>query len=149
MAKKKRKGKLVRLTGDELKELKNGPIRHPTGLDPFLTVWARVLFNRVGYHLYPAFEKWELGFMRDAHPGREMFVWEGIARAYEAYLSDHPQCDSQAIVGNLAVISSGGGFEQETEETENLRTVFRNIWKRMIEDTDATLKEVRQSLGDD
>ena len=135
------------MTGEDLKKMKQGPIRH-TGLDPFLTAWARTLFDRVGHHLYPAFEQWELGFMRDTHPEREIFVWEGIARAYEQYLTDHPETDARKLAGCMSAISMGGRFQEETEETEAMRTVFQGIWNRMIDETDVVLEQVRLTLGD-
>ena len=123
------------------------------GLNPFLISWAHRLFERVGYHLYPAFEKWQLKLLRNARPERELFAWEDIARAYEAWLSDHPECDTRAVAACLATISIGistsGVFERETQETKDLRTVFQCIWKPMIYDRDTVRREVRLSLGDD
>ena len=87
-------------------ELHDGPVRH-SDLGPLLTLWASNLFDRIGHHLYPTFEQWELGFLRDAQPQSEMVVWEAIARAFAAYLSGHPDCDKAAVASDVAMISMG------------------------------------------
>jgi hypothetical protein len=94
MSKRKKPKREKRLV--PLDELKQGPIRHKQGLSPLLTELARELFRRVGHYAYPSFEQWELGFMRDSHPWREILIWEAICRAYEAYVATHPEAKNDA-----------------------------------------------------
>jgi len=121
---KKPEKRLVRLN-----ELKQGPIRHKQGLSPLLTDLARNLFQRAGHYIYPSFEQWELGFMRDMHPWREILVWEVICRAYEAYLAIHPDAAKDAkIIPALAAISAGGTLEKEPERFQELQELYRDAW---------------------
>ena len=148
MAKIEPAAKLGKLTAVDPKEVQAGPIWH-SELRPFLAGWARKLYGRVGHHLCPTLEQWELGFLHDAQPQSEMFVWECIARAYEAYLSDHPNCDTCAVFSDLTLISLHAAFEGKSGATEELRELYCCIWKRMTDDGDAVREEVRQSLGED
>jgi hypothetical protein len=136
-------GKLEKVNPDDLKP---GPIRHPGGLDQVLTKWARSLYERIGFHLYPSFEQWELGFMRDAQPQREMFVWEAIAAAYETYLKDHPGCDKEIVATTLAGLSAGGTFDTETPETDTLRALWQRTWGQFTVDPEAKFREIARQL---
>jgi hypothetical protein len=80
MAKKKPRKELQEVP---LEDLKQGPICHEKGLTPLLEEIARAIFSKVGHLVYPTFEQWELGFMRDLHPWREILVWENIARTFD------------------------------------------------------------------
>jgi hypothetical protein len=141
----KKKGTIRKITGEELKKMKQGPLRH-TELDPFLTAWARSLYERAGYTMYAAFEQWELGFMRDTNPHLEMMTWECIARATEAYLTEHPDKESKEIVSPLTAISMGAEFKQETDETRDLRNRFRRIHDSIADDIEGTLSDIEGSL---
>jgi len=121
---KKREKRTVRLNGP-----RQGPIRHKQGLSPLLTDLARNLFQRAGRYVHPSFEQWELGFMRDMHPWREILVWEVICRAYEAYLARHPEAANVAkIIPALAAISAGGTLEKEPEKSQELQELYREAW---------------------
>jgi len=137
-------GKLEKVNPDDLTQ---GPIRHPGGLDQVLTKWARSLHQRIGFHFYPAFEQWELGFMRDAQPQREMFVWEAIAAAYETHLKDHPDCDKEVVATTLAGLSAGGTFDTETPGTEALRALWRKTWAQFTADPEGKFREISNRIG--
>jgi hypothetical protein len=140
----------ITLTGEELaKACKATPIRHPDGLDPFLTDWARQLFDRVGQFIRPTFEQWEIGFMRDTNPHRELFVFEAIARTFESYLAEWPQCDKRKVAGILSGISMGAEFKEEDRQTRRLRAIWLPIWQSMSADPTAVLKQVAQTLPDE
>lgn len=144
---KKLPGKVVQLTPEQMKELRPSPVQHPVGLGPFLTAWALDLFERLAHRLYRSFNEWELGFMRDASPASELFIWEGITRTYEAYARECPECDSMTVVRDLIGISSGGVPKEQTTQWERLTTLYRDIWKQMTRDSDATVKDIRRSLS--
>ncbi len=128
MAKKKRR---VKRGKTPLRDIKEGPIRHKEGLSPLLEKLARAIFQKVGHFVHPSFEHWELGFMRDLHPWREILVWETIARTVDLYLSKHPDtvC-SKEIVGTLASISTGHVPQNATDTENELRNLFIEAHKR-------------------
>jgi hypothetical protein len=74
-------------------KIKPGPLRHKKGLSPVLEQIARTLYSKVGHFVYPSFEQWEIGFMRDMHPWWELLIWEAIARTHDLYLAKHPDAD--------------------------------------------------------
>ena len=110
MAKKKRHSEPQDVP---LEDLKQGPIRHEKGLTPLLEEIARAIFSKVGHFVYPTFEQWELGFMRDMHPESEVTLWCSIAAAWlayhEKYLNDKalPDEDERKLLGALIAISTG------------------------------------------
>ncbi len=123
MAKKKKRRKEIRQV--PLDDIKQGPIRHKKGLTPLLEKLARSLFSKVGHFAYPTFEQWELGFMRDKHPWREILLWENIARTFDLYLADHPEAaNNKQVVGLIAAISTGYASKNETELEKELRKLF-------------------------
>jgi hypothetical protein len=126
MAKKKKRRKIEKIP---VKDIKPGPIRHKQGLSPLLERTARDLFSRVGHFVYPSFEQWELGFMRDMQPWREVLIWEVIARAFDLYSAKHPDADGDRVVGVLSAISTGHVFENETEMDKELRELFLEAGK--------------------
>ncbi len=127
MAKKKKKRKEFRLV--PVDKLKPGPLRHKRGLSPLLEQIARMLYSKVGHFVYPSFEQWELGFLRDMHPWREILVWEAIARTHDLYVAKHPDADMQQPVGTIVSISLGHVSEKETEAEKELRTLFSEACK--------------------
>jgi hypothetical protein len=123
MAKKKRSGEQRDVPLDDIKQ---GPIRHKKGLTPLLEGLARAIYAKVGHLVYPTFEQWELGFMRDLHPWREILIWENIARTYDLYVAEHPEAaNDEQIVSTIAVISTGHVSENETENEQELRRLYR------------------------
>ena len=134
MAKKKRRGKIRKAS---LRDIKQGPIRHKAGLSPLLEELARAIFQKVGHFVHPSFEHWELGFMRDLHPWREILVWETIARTFDLYVAEHPDAVcSKEIVGTLISISTGQLPQNATER--ELRNLFiearQRQWVSLLEE---------------
>ncbi len=114
-----------------LEDIKQGPIRHKKGLTPLLEELARVLFSKVGHFVYPTFEQWELGFMRDTHPWREILIWENIARTFDLYVAEHPEAaNSEQVVGTIVSISMGQVSENETENEKELCNLFIEAYKK-------------------
>jgi len=122
MAKKKKKRKEYRQV--PVGKIKPGPLRHKRGLSPLLEQIGRMLYSKVGHFVYPSFEQWEIGFMRDMHPWREILIWEAIARTHDLYLAKHPDADMQQPVGTIVSISLGHVSEKETKVERELRTLF-------------------------
>lgn len=61
----------------------------------------------VGKLTGPSYEKWELDFLCEEHPDRELAVWRSIGEALKAYMADHPEADPQHIIGLLLTVSNG------------------------------------------
>ncbi len=123
---KKKKKRLGEIRKVPLEDITQGPIRHKKGLTPLLEELARAIFAKVGHFVYPTFEQWDLGFMRDMHPWREILIWENIARAFDLYVAEHPEAaNSEQIVGTIVSISTGYVSENETETEKELRKLYR------------------------
>ena len=102
------KDKKERLREVPLEDIKQGPIRQQEGLTPLLEQLAKAIFAEVGYLLCPTFEEWELGFLRDVHPWREILIWENIARTFDLVVAKRPQAAySKLIAGTIVSISTG------------------------------------------
>jgi len=98
-----------------LSALGPAPIRHAS-LPVDLLEKIRVLFHTVGRYVYDekyTLEQWETGFMRDAHPEREVAVWSRIACAWKQYHVRHLEDEvrnykyEQRLVTALIGISTG------------------------------------------
>lgn len=126
MAKKKRRSEMQEVP---LEDIKQGPIRQQERLTPLLEQLAKAIFTKVGYLLYPAFEQWELGFLRDVHPWREILVWENIARTFDRFVAKHPKAaHSKLIVGTIVSVSTGHVPENSIQE--ELRTLYTEACKK-------------------
>jgi len=112
-----------------------------TKLDPLLALWARQLFDRVGNLIIPTLEQWELGVLRASQPQSKMAVWECIARAYEHFLAEHPDCDKAAVATDLFIASMFGTPNKE------LHRLHRITWNRMNGNVKAVRKEILRSLA--
>ena len=125
--KKKRRGEIREVP---LKDLKLGPLRHKKGLTPLLEELARAILAKLGHFVHTTFEQWELGFMRDMHPWREILIWETIARTFDLYSAKHPDADGEQVVGTIVVISTGKVSENESETEKELREMYAEARKK-------------------
>jgi len=93
-------------------QLQPGPIRHES-LPPGLLERIKAVFDLIGGYLGSTLEQFEIGFMRDMHPEREVAVWCSIAFAWAAYhekfLGDEllPDAEEKKLIGALIGISTG------------------------------------------
>jgi hypothetical protein len=62
-------------------------IRHKS-LPPDLLGHIRAVYNVIGPYLGKTLDQFEIDFMRDMHPEREVALWCGIAKAWLAYDED-------------------------------------------------------------
>lgn len=105
--KKKAKRKMVKL-----RKLKPGPIRH-VALPAQLLDQIGAAYKVLGPYLDTTLEQFELGFMRDMHPVREIAIWNRIAAAWRSYhdkfFDGKPQSmeEGKKIVGALVAHSTG------------------------------------------
>ena len=92
--------------------LRPGPIRHKS-LPPDLLGQIRAVYDVIGPYLDMTLEQFEIGFMRDMDPEREVAIWCGIAKAWLAYHEDFlenetlPDEEERKLLGALIAISTG------------------------------------------
>jgi hypothetical protein len=108
----------------DAKDVKPGPIRHE-GLSPKMEEVARFTYQAVGHLISPTFEQWELGFLRDSRPERELFLWLVITEAFNRAVADHPDLDEMLIVSDLAAISTGA------ESTHGLADYYHSVLRKL------------------
>jgi hypothetical protein len=93
-------------------EIRSGPIRHES-LPPDLLETIKIVHHQLGRYLGETLEQFEVGFMRDMHPEREVAVWCRIAVAWHTYHMEylggklHAEKDERRILGALLAISTG------------------------------------------
>ncbi|HVX13067.1 MAG TPA: hypothetical protein VHC22_17925 [Pirellulales bacterium] len=96
----------------KLSEIRPGPVRHD-GLPPELLEPIKDTYDTVGRYVQNTLEEWELGFMRDMHPEREVAVWCFIASVWRAYHKEHlngetlSDDEERSLIGALTAISTG------------------------------------------
>ena len=94
------------------KTLRPGPIRNES-LPPELLDQIRAVFDVIGPYIGMTLEQFEIGFMRDMHPQREVALWFRITKAWLAYHEDFlgnetlPNEDERKLLGALIAISTG------------------------------------------
>jgi len=111
----------------DAKDVKPGPICHES-LSPTMEEVARFTYHMVGHLISPTFEQWELGFLRDLYPERELFLWLVIAEAFDRVVADHPGLDEKLIVGDLAAVSTGA------ESTHGLADCYHAVLRELEEE---------------
>ena len=92
--------------------LRLGPIRHKS-LPPDLLAQIRAVYDVIGPYLDMTLEQFEIDFMRDMHPEREVALWCRIAKAWLAYHEDFlgnatlSNEEERKMLGALMAISTG------------------------------------------
>jgi hypothetical protein len=93
-------------------QLRPGPIRHES-LPPELLDQIRAVFEVIGPYIGMTLEEFEIDFMRDMHPQREVALWFRITKGWLAYHEDFlgnetlPDEEEGKLLGALIGISSG------------------------------------------
>jgi len=88
------------------------PARHES-LPPDLLGPIKAVYDVIGRHIDMTLEQFEIDFMRDMHPGREVALWCRIAKAWLAYHEDFlgnetlPNEEERKLLGALVAISTG------------------------------------------
>jgi len=110
----------------KVKDLKLGPIRRENLTGEMLAL-ARFTFDRIGKHCQPTFEQWELMFLRDMHPERELILWTRMAYAFQQYSEMHPDADSEGVQKDLLSLSFG--VPPKTKRQRELETLYLAVTK--------------------
>src|SRR6516165_1504604 len=94
------------------KKLRPGPIRNES-LPPELLERIKAVFDVIGPYIGMTLEQFEIGFIRDMHPEREVALWCRITKAWLAYHEDYlqnqtqPDEEERKLLGALIAISTG------------------------------------------
>jgi hypothetical protein len=92
--------------------LRPGPIRNES-LPPELLDQIKAVFDVIGPYIGMTLEQFEIVFMRDMHPQREVALWFRITKAWLAYHEDFlgnetlPNEEERKLLGALIAISTG------------------------------------------
>ena len=82
-------------------------------MPPDLLGQIRAVYDVIGPYLDMTLEQFEIDFMRDMHPEREVALWCRIAKAWLAYHEDFlgnetlPSEEERKLLGALVAISTG------------------------------------------
>jgi hypothetical protein len=94
------------------RQLRSGPIQHES-LPPELLERIQAVYNVIGPYVNITLEQFEIAFMRDTHPEREVDIWCCIAAAWIAYHKEYlgnellPDEAEKDLVAALVAISTG------------------------------------------
>ena len=94
--------------------LRPGPIRNES-LPSKLLDSIKAVYDVIGPYINMTLKQFEVGFMRDMHPEREVALWCGITTAWLDYHEKHlngetlPDDQERSILGALIAISTGIG----------------------------------------
>ena len=94
-------------------DLRPGPIRHEN-LDPLVPV-LRWQWRHLGPYLSwcRSFEDWELGFMRDTNPGKEINLFTRATYAFLEFTHRHPEVSGDDLF--VAIINMVNGKADHVE----------------------------------
>jgi hypothetical protein len=96
-------GKTIEVDADALK---SGPIRHETISDDLLER-VRVIYDGIRDFYGSTLEQFEIGFMRDSHPEKEIAVWERILVATDIVTAAMPNLKRKMVLRTLLAYSMG------------------------------------------
>jgi hypothetical protein len=97
-----------------------------------LLAQIKAVYDAIGRYFNINWEQFEIGFMRDKNPEREMALWCGVAKAWLAYHEDFlannrlPDEEERKLLRALVVISGG------VEDASMLR-VPEEVGRRLIQ----------------
>ncbi len=93
----------------KISDLTAGPIRHEALTDKQLER-VRLIYRCIGPFIETPFEQFELNFLRDMHPDREIHIWSCIALAHQKFLKQKPDASEAQVklaFTGLLLISMG------------------------------------------
>ncbi|OYU78839.1 MAG: hypothetical protein CFE23_16710 [Flavobacterium sp. BFFFF1] len=116
-----KKSPVTKLTPDEAKQLKFGPIRHATFSIDLIT---RIrLIRSALFEVYPhSFSYWVEGFQRDMHPKDEIHIWEQIASIYSEFVTFKEVTDLAKKKEIFTIICALRSAVEEDDIEQNLLT---------------------------
>ena len=88
---------------------------------------ARQLYDICGHFVQPTFEQWELMFLRDGNPARELLHWYIISETFVRLRRDCPDEAHRQLLGEIVLCSTGGTPTKHPEVVEMYAAVSREI----------------------
>jgi hypothetical protein len=129
-----RKANGIQMTEPEFvdpKQIRKGRIRNHS-LAPELLQRIGLIFKLIGPYVATTLEEFEIGFMRDSQPEREVAIWAAISAAWLAYHKRYLESQRLAIdqekklLGALLLISAG------VDDASQLK-VPEDVGRRLLE----------------
>jgi len=121
------------------RKLVPGPIRHES-LSPQLLEMIEAIYGEIGRYLGTTLEQFEIGFMRDANPEREVSIWASITAAWLAYHEKFlngellPDDEEKKLLGALTAVSTGvtdlERLAVPAETGKRLLECYDGLWKK-------------------
>ena len=88
-------------------QVRLGRLQHES-LTPEQEDLARHIYDACGHLVYPTFEQWELGFLRDSNPVQELTLWAIIANTLAQLGPMYPEDEPEQLLGEIVAYSTGG-----------------------------------------
>jgi hypothetical protein len=122
-------------------ELKQGPIQHQH-LDELLPI-LRWQWRHVGDYATwcRSFEDWELGFMRDEHPGTEVGIFARATYAFLEFSHRNPRIEKSKVFSAVIAIINGQADKVKP------RAVAEKLQK-LLSNTPAELADIKSFTSD-
>lgn len=127
----------------DIDKLSPGPIRH-ANLTAAQTMVADFTFRAAGRFVVRTLEQWELGFMRDSNPDRELLFWTAIALTllrYNVPSGPLEDAERESVVRGLLTISFGQHLDDRMLESR-LRELMGALDGASPEDMIAELRAI-------
>ena len=97
-------GKLIEVDADRIKI---GPLRHQSLSEPLLKR-VKAIHASIKHIYGGVLEQFEIDFMRDSNPEKEVAVWERIVVAFERVVAAMPDLDQKMVLRTLVAYSIDG-----------------------------------------
>ena len=117
----------------KLDELKPNRIIHES-LSEDAVKRLRMIYNHVGYLLSPTFEQFEIDFLRDVNPEREVNLWLGMSVCFVQYFKGKTPTeeDRKEVLGLLVQMSMG--VSPDDPRAKELQLVWERLRTRSRKD---------------
>lgn len=117
----------------DINKLRSNPIPFREKLPKDLEKWARNIHASLGDNLAGPFEKFEMGFCRDLHPIKELFIWNVIASTLK-WLMNSPLYNSRREeIFQYLLSFTLDPKSADTEEKKYFKSIMEKIQKMLLE----------------
>jgi len=90
----------------DVTKIVKGPIQHAS-LPSVLLAQIREIYDYCKPYIPRTLEAWEIDFMRDTNPNKEIAIWHNIIDHHKRYLHLRPTADAKDVLNVLLAISMG------------------------------------------
>lgn len=132
-------------------ELNQGPVQHDDLADETLKL-ARWAWRKLKDHITwcRSCEDWELGFLRDSFPEREIAFWLMSAYAYSEFTHRHPEVDPHKVFAEIQGVAGGvkPGKYLNAKQAKRLENAANSL-PEYLTDPDNFTEEGQLTVGPD